>query len=94
MSTKHHSKMQSKRQVLNAIHRVVETMARWMYMFIAFLKGPAECQPPIKDEILLHSAVALASRIRNKLVNLMFSYTNYICIQIPMKLAGTSKMTN
>ncbi|OAD58275.1 Fatty-acid amide hydrolase 2 [Eufriesea mexicana] len=60
--------MQSKRQVLNAVHRLVETMARWMYMFIAFLKGPAECQPPIKDEILLHSAVALASRIRNKLL--------------------------
>ncbi|XP_006563970.2 fatty-acid amide hydrolase 2-B [Apis mellifera] len=68
MSTKHknQNKMKTQRQVLNAIHRLIEFIARLIYMFIAFLKGPAESQPPIKDLILLHSATTLAFKIRNR----------------------------
>lgn len=71
MSTKHKDqrKMQSKGQVLNAIHRLVEFIARKICVFIAFLKGPAESQPPIKDLTLLHNATTLALKIRNKQVN-------------------------
>lgn len=75
MSTKHknQNKMKTQRQVLNAIHRLIEFIARMIYMFIAFLKGPAESQPPIKDLTLLHSATTLAFKIRNRQVNLILS---------------------
>lgn len=78
MSTKHknQNKMKTQRQVLNAIHRLIEFIARLIYMFIAFLKGPAESQPPIKDLILLHSATTLAFKIRNRQVNLILSSNN------------------
>ncbi|XP_068968973.1 fatty-acid amide hydrolase 2-A isoform X1 [Bombus flavifrons] len=68
MSTKHkdQGKMQPKGQILNAIHRLIEFIGKWIYTFIAFLKGPAESQPPIKDLTLLHSATTLALKIRNK----------------------------
>ncbi|XP_076232369.1 fatty-acid amide hydrolase 2 isoform X2 [Calliopsis andreniformis] len=59
-------KMLSKGLVLSAIHRLIELVARGIYMFIAILKGPAESQPPIKDLTLLHSASTLALKIRNK----------------------------
>lgn len=35
-------------------------------MLVAYLSGPGEAQPPIKDLTLLHSATALALKIRNK----------------------------
>ncbi|KAK1133825.1 hypothetical protein K0M31_011612 [Melipona bicolor] len=68
MSTKHKDqrKMQSKGQVLNVFHRLVEFFAKRICMFIAFLKGPAESQPPIKDLTLLYNATTLALKIRNK----------------------------
>lgn len=74
MSTKHKAqrKMHSKGQVLNAFHRLVEFVAKRICMFIAFLKGPAEFQPPIKDLTLLHNATTLALKIRNKQVNQIF----------------------
>lgn len=58
--------MQTKGQLLNVFHRLVELIARGIHLFIAFLKGPAESQPPIKDLTLLHSATTLAFKIRNK----------------------------
>ncbi|CAK9812011.1 Fatty-acid amide hydrolase 2 [Anthophora quadrimaculata] len=58
--------MQSKGQILNRIHRLIELIARGIYLFIAYLKGPSEMQPPIKDLTLLHSATVLAFKIRNK----------------------------
>ncbi|XP_076386772.1 fatty-acid amide hydrolase 2 isoform X2 [Megachile rotundata] len=58
--------MQSKGQILNAIHRIIELIARKIFLFMAFLRGPAESQPPLKDLTLLHSATTLAFKIRNK----------------------------
>ncbi|CAL7947315.1 unnamed protein product [Xylocopa violacea] len=68
MSNKHknQSKKQSGGQILNAMHRIVELIARVVFLFIAYLKGPPESQPPIKDLTLLHSATTLAFKIRNK----------------------------
>lgn len=63
---KNEDKMQSRGQIFNAIHRFIELIARGIFLFIAFLKGPAESQPPIKDLTLLHSATTLAFKIRNK----------------------------
>lgn len=88
MSTKHkdQGKMQPKGQILNAIHRLIEFIGKWIYIFIAFLKGPAESQPPIKDLTLLHSATTLALKIRNKQVNsLCSSNTNQICLQMTVR---------
>lgn len=39
---------------------------RGIWLLIAFVKGPARSQPPIKDLTLLHSATTLALKIRNK----------------------------
>lgn len=64
--------MAPKGLILSAIHRLIELVARGVYMFIAILKGPAESQPPIKDLTLLHSATILAFKIRNKQVGLAF----------------------
>lgn len=75
MSTKNknQNKMQSKRHILSTIHRLLELILRQIYLFFAFLKGPAQQQPPIKDLVLLNSATALASKIRNKQVNVYLS---------------------
>lgn len=62
-------KMQT-RQILNVFHRLLELITRGILLLIAFLKGPAESQPPIKDLTLLHSATTLALKIRNKQVSL------------------------
>lgn len=72
MSTKskNHNRMQSQGQILRVIHRLIELIARRIYLFIAFLKGPAKSQPPIKDLTLLCSATTLALKIRNKQVKL------------------------
>ncbi|XP_029033097.1 fatty-acid amide hydrolase 2 [Osmia bicornis bicornis] len=59
-------KMQSRGQIMNVIHRIIELIARKIYLFMAFLRGPAETQPPLKDLTLLHSATTLAFKIRNK----------------------------
>lgn len=72
-------KMQSKGQIMNVIHRIIELIARKIYLFMAFLRGPAETQPPLKDLTLLHSATTLAFKIRNKQV-IIFPYfeTNFL----------------
>ncbi|XP_054007170.1 fatty-acid amide hydrolase 2 [Hylaeus anthracinus] len=64
--SKSYSRMQSQGKILSVIHRLIEVIARRIYLFIAFLKGPAQSQPPIKDLTLLHSATTLAFKIRNK----------------------------
>lgn len=97
MSTKHkdQGKMQPKGQILNAIHRLIEFIGKWIYTFIAFLKGPAESQPPIKDLTLLHSATTLALKIRNKQVNLLCSSnTNQICLQMTCKISSRHLLRN
>ncbi|XP_070156051.1 fatty-acid amide hydrolase 2 [Polyergus mexicanus] len=53
-------------QVLNVVHRLVELIVRGTLLLIAYISGPAESQPPIKDLTLLHSATTLALKIRNK----------------------------
>ncbi|KOC67138.1 Fatty-acid amide hydrolase 2 [Habropoda laboriosa] len=58
--------MQSKGHILNMIHRFIELIARRIFLCIAYLRGPPELQPPIKDLTLLHSATVLAFKIRNK----------------------------
>lgn len=64
--------MHSRGKILSAIHRIIEMVGRGIYLFIAFLKGPAESQPPIKDLTLLHSAATLAFKVRNKQVSRAF----------------------
>ncbi|XP_078045638.1 fatty-acid amide hydrolase 2 [Augochlora pura] len=59
--------MQFRGQILRVIHRVLEFVVGHIIKFIAIIKGPAECQPPIKDIILLYSATDLARNIRSKL---------------------------
>ncbi|GAB1868875.1 Fatty-acid amide hydrolase 2 [Camponotus japonicus] len=54
------------RQLLNVFHRFLELIARGILLLIAYISGPAESQPPIKDLTLLHSATTLALKIRNK----------------------------
>lgn len=62
-------KMQSK-NILNVFHRVFEVIARAIFLLIAYVRGPAAVQPPIKDLTLLHSASTLALKIRTKQVSL------------------------
>ncbi|XP_012278947.1 fatty-acid amide hydrolase 2-B [Orussus abietinus] len=52
--------------IVNVIHRIIELIARGLFLLVAFFSGPAESQPPIKDLTLLNSATALAIKIRNK----------------------------
>ncbi|XP_026823822.1 fatty-acid amide hydrolase 2-B isoform X2 [Ooceraea biroi] len=54
------------RQILGVIHRLVEVIARGILLLIAYIRGPAHSQPPIKDLTLLHSATTLALKIRNR----------------------------
>ncbi|KAF7380722.1 hypothetical protein HZH66_014098 [Vespula vulgaris] len=68
MTTKHKNqkKMSSGRQILSLIHRFIEFIARGIFTLAAYIGGPAESQPPIKDLTLLHNATTLAFKIRNK----------------------------
>ncbi|XP_014468822.1 PREDICTED: fatty-acid amide hydrolase 2 [Dinoponera quadriceps] len=82
MSTKKETqnKMQTK-QILSVFHRVIELIARGIFLFVAYVKGPAKIQPPIKDLTLLHSASALALKIRSKQLtseDVVFSYIERI----------------
>lgn len=70
--------MQSQGQILRVIHRLIELIARRIYLFIAFLKGPAKSQPPIKDLTLLCSATTLALKIRNKQITSESVVQSYI----------------
>ncbi|XP_076674187.1 fatty-acid amide hydrolase 2 [Andrena cerasifolii] len=79
--SKKHDKMHSQGKILSVIHRIIELVGRGIYLFIAFLKGPAESQPPIKDLTLLHSAATLAFKVRNKQLtseNVVQSYIDRI----------------
>ncbi|KAG7209534.1 hypothetical protein KM043_015615 [Ampulex compressa] len=60
------SKPNPKGQLLGVIHRLIELVARGIFLLVAFIRGPAESQPPIKDLTLLHSATTLALKIRNR----------------------------
>ncbi|KZC04565.1 Fatty-acid amide hydrolase 2 [Dufourea novaeangliae] len=73
--------MQTRGQMLNIMHRLIEIIGRQIFLFIAFLKGPANHQPAIKDLTLLHSATTLAFKIRNKQLtseNVVQSYIDRI----------------
>lgn len=54
------------RQILGVCHRLLELIVRGILLLVAFIRGPAESQPPIKDLTLLHSATTLALKIRNR----------------------------
>jgi len=62
------SRMQT-RQILGVCHRLLELIVRGISLLIAFVRGPAESQPPIKDLTLLHSVTTLALKIRNRQVS-------------------------
>ncbi|XP_046435707.1 fatty-acid amide hydrolase 2-A isoform X2 [Neodiprion pinetum] len=53
-------------QVVNLFHRVVELIASGVFSLIAYFCHPKECQPPIKNRILLYSASTLAAQIRQQ----------------------------
>ncbi|XP_033227139.1 fatty-acid amide hydrolase 2-A isoform X2 [Belonocnema kinseyi] len=53
-------------KIISVIHRLIEFVVRGLLLLVAYLSGPAESQPPITDLTLLHSATALATKIRNK----------------------------
>ncbi|KAL0125492.1 hypothetical protein PUN28_004536 [Cardiocondyla obscurior] len=53
-------------QFLGVFHRLLEVIARGILLLVAFIRGPAQSQPPIKDLTLLHSATTLALKIRNR----------------------------
>ncbi|XP_072744853.1 fatty-acid amide hydrolase 2 [Anoplolepis gracilipes] len=54
------------RKLLNVFHRLLELTVRGILLLVAYISGPAESQPPIKDLTLLHSATTLAFKIRNR----------------------------
>ncbi|XP_012235122.1 fatty-acid amide hydrolase 2 isoform X2 [Linepithema humile] len=58
-------KMQA-RKILNVLHRLLELIVRGILLLVAFISGPAQSQPAIKDLTLLHSATTLALKIRNR----------------------------
>jgi len=60
------------RQILGVCHRLLELIVRGISLLIAFVRGPAESQPPIKDLTLLHSVTTLALKIRNRQVSFYF----------------------
>lgn len=70
MTTNHKDKkkMNSGRQILSLIHRFIEFIAKGIFTLAAYIGGPVESQPPIKDLTLLHNATTLALKIRNKQV--------------------------
>lgn len=63
---KKEEKMKIIGKILSVIHRLIEFLVRGLLLLVAYISGPAEVQPPIKDLTLLHSATALATKIRNK----------------------------
>lgn len=67
--SKKQRKMRNIVKVVNVIHRLIEFVARGIFLLVAYLSGPAEAQPPIKDLTLMHSATALAIKIRNRQVS-------------------------
>lgn len=66
---KKHEKMKTIGKILSVIHKLIEFIVRGLLLLVAYVSGPAEMQPPIKDLTLLHSATALATKIRNKQVS-------------------------
>ncbi|XP_015600482.1 fatty-acid amide hydrolase 2 [Cephus cinctus] len=75
---KNSKKMPVMGQLIRIIHRLVELIARGFFLIIAYISGPAESQPPIKDLTLLHSATALAIKIRNRQLTSEEVVTSYI----------------
>ncbi|XP_014205027.1 fatty-acid amide hydrolase 2 isoform X2 [Copidosoma floridanum] len=59
-------KMRNIVKIVNLIHTLVQFVARGFFLLVAYLSGPAESQPPIKDLTLLHSATVLALKIRTR----------------------------
>ena len=68
---KNRDKMWFTVKIISVIHRLLEFAVRGILLLVAYLSGPAETQPPIKDLTLLHSATALATKVRNKQVSYM-----------------------
>ena len=60
------------RQILGVCHRLVELIVRGISLVVAFVRGPAQFQPPIKDLTLLHSTTTLALKIRNRQVSFCY----------------------
>ncbi|XP_066597182.1 fatty-acid amide hydrolase 2-like [Prorops nasuta] len=75
---KSQSKMKTIVQIVGIFHRLVELIARRLFLLVAYFSGPAESQPPIKDLTLLHSASALATKIRNKQLSSKSVVQSYI----------------
>jgi len=57
-------------QIVAVCHRLLELIVRGILLSIAYIRGPAHSQPPIRDLTLLHSATTLALKIRNKQVSI------------------------
>lgn len=71
-------KMNVPGKMISLIHRLLEFIVRGMLLLVAYFSGPAETQPPIKDLTLLHSATALATKIRNKQLSSVDVIQSYI----------------
>lgn len=56
-------------KILNVLHRLLELIVRGILLLVAFISGPAQSQPAIKDLTLLYSATTLALKIRNRQVS-------------------------
>lgn len=74
-------KMRNIVKVVNVFHRLIEFVARGFFLLVAYLRGPAEAQPPIKDLTLMHSATALAIKIRNRQVSGIILNSMYVHIK-------------
>jgi len=69
-------------QIIGVCHRLLELIVRRILLLIAYIRGPAHAQPPIRDLTLLHSATTLALKIRNKQVSifiLIFIFYSRFC---------------
>ncbi|XP_071558118.1 fatty-acid amide hydrolase 2-B [Temnothorax nylanderi] len=79
MSVEEHTRgrMQT-RQILGVCHRMLELIVRGISLLVAFIRGPAKSQPPIKDLTLLYSATTLALKIRNRQLTSEDVVTSYI----------------
>ncbi|XP_077268343.1 fatty-acid amide hydrolase 2-B [Temnothorax americanus] len=79
MSVEEHTRgrMQT-RQILGVFHRMLELIVRGISLLVAFIRGPAKSQPPIKDLTLLYSATTLALKIRNRQLTSEDVVTSYI----------------
>lgn len=57
-------------KIVYIIHRIIEFVARCVFLIVAYISGPAESQPPITDMIhTLRSCKAIAAMIRDKRVS-------------------------